>query len=262
MDEQLRLLEEQFNAGYISEALYNSRRNALMAQGLSVPYNTDYSIPLEYQPTLSTDLFSLPSSNNNAEQVQPLSYSNTGIVSQQLQPYTNPTINNVNSPITPLTGALTSPELRQAYIDTPINPSSTDTQESLRTDFIQQAMGKGLTQSQAEDEFRRRHGDTSSFNNLFNQSLPFFNPYGTNLESDFYALGNFLGTERGTTGRGMGIASSAIASGLGSARTLLSGLANSRATNRAILQTREQMARRNYTAETQYPNYNYLGGTL
>lgn len=87
----------------------------------------------------------------------------------------------------------------------------------------------------------------------------FLNPMSTNLQTDFYNLGRFLGTPKGTQGRGLGIASSLTSSLLGSVRTGLSGYANSVATNRTATNAREQMARRLYTPQTQLNNQNNTG---
>lgn len=93
----------------------------------------------------------------------------------------------------------------------------------------------------------------------WNNYAPFLNPYGTNLQTDFYNLGRFTGMEKGTTGRGLGIAGAGLSALLGSARTALSGYANSVATAKTQQEAREKMMRRNYTPQTQYGNKDYLG---
>ena len=93
----------------------------------------------------------------------------------------------------------------------------------------------------------------------WNNYAPFLNPYGTNLQTDFYNLGRFTGMEKGTPGRGLGIAGAGLSALLGSARTALSGYANSVATAKTQQEAREKMMRRNYTPQTQYGNKDYLG---
>lgn len=93
----------------------------------------------------------------------------------------------------------------------------------------------------------------------WNNYAPFLNPYGTNMQTDFYNLGRFIGMEPGTQGRGLGIASAGLSSLLGGARTALSGYATSVATTRTQQEAREKMMRRNYTPQTQYRNNDYLG---
>lgn len=96
----------------------------------------------------------------------------------------------------------------------------------------------------------------------WNNYAPFLNPYGTDLQTDFYNLGRFTGMEKGTSGRGLGIASAGVSALLGGARTALSGYANSVATARVQQEARERMQRRNYTPQTQYRNNNYIGGDI
>lgn len=105
-------------------------------------------------------------------------------------------------------------------------------------------------------------GDGGSKTQPFNfmDYLSAYNPYSTDMQTDFYNLGSFLGTPKGTKGRGLGIASSATAAGLGALRTTLSGLANSKSANRTAQNAREAMARRLYTPQSQYGNQNNTGG--
>lgn len=99
--------------------------------------------------------------------------------------------------------------------------------------------------------------NTNTFD--WNNYAPFLNPYGTNLQTDFYNLGRFSGMEKGTPGRGLGIAGAGVSALLGGARTALSGYANSVATARTQQEARDKMARRKYTPQTQYRNNDYLG---
>lgn len=93
-----------------------------------------------------------------------------------------------------------------------------------------------------------------------NPYMSMFHPYSTNLQTDFYNLGRFIGMEQGSPGRGLGIASSGVAAGLGSARTLMSGLATQKATNRTLDTARTNMQQQLYTPNLGYRNTNYLGG--
>jgi hypothetical protein len=86
------------------------------------------------------------------------------------------------------------------------------------------------------------------------------NPYGSNIETELYSLGKFIGTEKGTEGRGLGIASSAVSAGLGGARTLLSGLAQQKQTEKTTEEIRRQLALKKYTQQQQYLNQNSRGG--
>lgn len=98
------------------------------------------------------------------------------------------------------------------------------------------------------------------FKQSFEKFLPFMNPYGSNIETELYSLGKFIGTEKGTQGRGLGIASSALSAGLGGARTLLSGLAQQKQTEKTAEEIRRKLALKNYTPQTQYLNQNSRGG--
>lgn len=95
----------------------------------------------------------------------------------------------------------------------------------------------------------------------FNKFIPFLNPYGSNIEMELRKFGQNLALKEGTPGRGLGIASSAVAAGLGGARTLLSGLAQQKQTEITADEIRRQMAQRNYTPQTKYLNQNSRGGT-
>lgn len=94
----------------------------------------------------------------------------------------------------------------------------------------------------------------------FNKYLPFMNPYGSNIETELYSLGRFVGMDKGTKGRNLGIASSALSAGLGGARTLLSGLAQQKQTELSAEEIRRQLAQKNYTQQVQYMNQNSRGG--
>lgn len=109
-----------------------------------------------------------------------------------------------------------------------------------------------------------QNNNTNNTSNSFdwNNYAPFLNPYGTNMQTDFYNFGRYLGMEQGTPGRGLGIAGAGVASILGGARTALSGYANSVASARSMQDAREKMQRRLYTPQTQYRNTNYLGGDI
>ena len=95
----------------------------------------------------------------------------------------------------------------------------------------------------------------------FNKYLPFMNPYGSNIETELYSLGRFAGMDKGTQGRNLGIASSALSAGLGGARTLLSGLAQQKQTELSAEEIRRQLAQKNYTQQVQYMNQNSRGVT-
>jgi len=235
MEEQLRLLQEQYDQGFISEAVYNQRRQAMTQQ---VPYNPMYTPPVMYNPTMATNQ---PQINMNAPQ------SVTGITSEMALP------NN--------TGMSQDP----AYATTYTPPVAMEEEMRLQPRSVQDVWNQTYTPTTAENTTLAPNSweqQSTEQNNLFGQMMPFFNPYGSNLQTDLYSLGNFIGTPRGTTGRGLGVASSATALGLGAGRTFLSGLANAKQTGRATEEARRQMALRLYTPQMQYMNTNYLGGTM
>lgn len=262
MEEQLRLLQEQFDEGYISQEVYNQRKQAIVNQqsnglyGQLYPFggqnpSNDYLSQLfnsGFLPQTGVDNQALGQNNmvmpTNGQQVmQPASTqtpfgSGASPIAQPLNRQPTPTVSNEDYSKMDL-GSLK------------MKPSQESFNEYYNT----------LPINNRELEMPRQEGNANK-NNLFDQMMPFFNPYGSNVQTDLYSLGSFLGTPKGTQGRGLGVASSAIALGLGAGRTLMSGYANSKATARAQEEAREKMAQRGFTQQMQYGNTNYLGGTM
>lgn len=272
MEEQLRLLQQQFEEGYISEAVYNQRRQALISQQGIPPTQQNYDAFLADQNsqgavdfmTRNTPsgqvLFADPSGLNlttpiNSRITSEVTYpNNTGITGGDI--YSNPTATNYPTvPSTP-----TIPTVNYPY------PQEEDPNQLQRLEprSVQDVWNNTYTPPTANSIPLAPNSwdQPAQRNNLFEQAMPYFNPYGTNVQTDLYSLGNFIGQPKGANGRGLGIASSATALGLGAGRTFLSGLANAKQTNRATEEARRQMAQRLYTPQMQYINSNYLGGTM
>lgn len=241
MDEELRLLQEQFDAGYISEAIYNQRKQAIEEQSGLYPagelvhyyaFGQPHGFSLggnQFQTQVASDgQDPLQKSNYFYDFGQP--YDNSGQVGPLYQDGDKTWFEDPQKAIP----RLTPKPVQTIPVSTP-NPI--------------------MPIGQAKDS---NEGNTD----LFSKLAPFFNPYGSNVQTDLYQLGSFLGMPKGSQGRGMGVASSAAALGLGAGRTLMSGFANSRQTARAQEEERRRMAQRSYTPQMQYVNTNYLGGTL
>lgn len=96
--------------------------------------------------------------------------------------------------------------------------------------------------------------------------IPLIYGGGTSSEYEAYSLGNFLGMDKGTKGRGLGIAGSAGALGLGLLRQGFSGFANQKQNERSKNWATDKMNERNYKNNPQYRDRNYtghkMGGTI
>ena len=101
--------------------------------------------------------------------------------------------------------------------------------------------------------------EASDVMSMADKYLPFLNPYGTDISTELFSLGRFAGMEKGTQGRGLGIASSALSAGLGGARTFMSGLAQSKQMSRVEEDMRKQLEEKKYTKNAQYLNQNSRG---
>jgi len=90
------------------------------------------------------------------------------------------------------------------------------------------------------------------------QYAELFNPYGTDVETELYSLGQQVGanptTTEGKVAQGLGIAGAAGAALFGSARGFLSGLSNSNATQRYWEWMQKQKQQQNYTPASQTLN--------
>lgn len=80
------------------------------------------------------------------------------------------------------------------------------------------------------------------------------------LDTDAYNIGRFAGMEKGTQGRGLGLAGSIGSFGLGAARDILAGFGMSKTNNYVQDYTRDQLNNPYYTEASQTKNSNYLGG--
>ena len=239
MEEQLRLLQEQFDAGYISEAVYNQRKQEIEnQQGLDPVYgmNNYYTFgqPRGFNPIGATNQeenihLDTPPNKTNYFYNFGQSYDNRGQIGPLYQDGEKTWFEDPQMAIPHLTPK-------------PVQPIPNPTPNSVIPFIPKKEAGEVKT-------------------DLFSKLSPFFNPYGSNVQTDLYQLGSFLGMPKGTQGKGLGIASSAVALGLGAGRTLMSGFANSRQTARAQDEERARMAQRLYTTQMQYGNTNYLGGT-
>lgn len=90
--------------------------------------------------------------------------------------------------------------------------------------------------------------------------IPLIYGGGTSSEYEAYSLGNFLGMDKGTKGRGLGIAGSAGALGLGLLRQGFSGFANQKQNERSKNWATDKMNERNYKNQSEYGDRNYTGG--
>lgn len=282
MEEQLRLLQEQFDEGYISEAVYNQRKQALMNQQGITPtgdsesqflanQNSDASMDFAMrnmggQPDMDYSAFEQPQgfTFNQPQQYGITSdfdlAGNTGLTGSDM--YSFPSQNGMptyNQPSGQENGSSNTTVSRTPY------------EFKTREDYVNYRNENGYDKTTAGEDWdaynQALDGDKSNpqnqgGNNLFEQFMPFFNPYGSNVQTDLYQLGSALGMPKGAQGKGLGVASSAAALGLGAGRTLMSGFANSRQTARAQEDTRNQMMQRNYRPQMQYGNTNYRGGTV
>lgn len=274
MEEQLRLLQQQFEEGYISEAVYNQRRQALISQQGIPPTQQNYDAFLADQNSQGAVDFmnrNIPAGQGlfgNPSGLNLTTPSNSGITSDIVYPnntgisggdmYSNP-VKQTYQTVPSTTTAI--PTASYPY------PQEEDPNQLQRLEprSVQEVWNNTYTPPTAQNTPLAPNSwqePTQPQNSLFEQMMPFFNPYGTNIQTDLYSLGNFIGQPKGATGRGLGIASSATALGLGAGRTFLSGLANAKQTNRATEEARRQMAQRLYTPQMQYMNNNYLGGTM
>ena len=118
-----------------------------------------------------------------------------------------------------------------------------------------------ITQSRNKETLSKNQPkEASDVMSMADKYLPFLNPYGTDISTELFSLGRFAGMEKGTQGRGLGIASSALSAGLGGARTFMSGLAQSKQMSRVEEDMRKQLEEKKYTKNAQYLNQNSRGG--
>lgn len=278
MNEQLLELERQFQNKQITEEQYQAERSRLERESLFLG-DFDNEIKLPPLGTSPVELSPSPDVSNYSAQYYrtfPNALSNilqykgesevspqnifgvdlpTGIQGQDNISYNDPQYNEDQR--LPLRGNTTieNRNLKQEdLIPSGINPS----EEAKKLNLLFPNAVENIVKYTGEDNTSEK---STNIMDEFNKYLPFMNPYGSNIETELYSLGRFAGMDKGTKGRNLGIASSALSAGFGGARTLLSGLAQQKQTELSAEEIRRQMAQRNYTPQTKYLNQNSRGGT-
>jgi len=163
-----------------------------------------------------------------------------------------------------------------------LNPSSTDRpiNESFSVPSVQQELssGGGLPSIDTGNQVNldpstqvaQDQGQTSSNrnSNIMNQVGMFasqLNPYGSDLETELYTLGQSAGNianGQGSTGNTLSLIGSAGAALFGGTRSALSGFSNSKANNRYWQWMQERRRRQQYSpvSQTQNTQSDALGG--
>lgn len=275
MNEQLLELERQFQNKQITEEQYQTEKSRLERESL---FLGDFDNEIKLSPLGNTPIELSPSTevsdaNANYYRTFPNALSNilqysgqsetsptnifgvdlpTGIQGQDNISYNDPQYNE-NQRLSPLaTSTIENPNLNVGEaIPSGVNPSD----EAKRMAKLFPNAVENITKYTGDKE-----ESPLDFKQSFDKFLPFMNPYGSNIETELYSLGKFIGTEKGTEGRNLGIASSALSAGLGGARTLLSGLAQQKQTEKSAEEIRRQLALKKYTQQQQYLNQNSRGG--
>ena len=103
-----------------------------------------------------------------------------------------------------------------------------------------------------------KEGQTNPWDDI--SEIPLLYGGGTSSEYEAYSLGNFLGMDSGTRGKGLGTVASAGALGLGLLRQGFSGFANQKQTQRSTNWAQDKINERKYSNQTQYGDRNYTGG--
>lgn len=275
MNEQLLELERHFQNKQITEEQYQAERSRLERESL---FLGDFDNEIKLSPLGTTPVGLSPSpeiSNSSAEYYRtfPNALSNilqykgqsestppqnntsvdTGIQGQDNISYNDPQYSE-NQRLSLRSATIENPNLNQVdLIPSGINPS----EEAKKLNLLFPNAVENIVKYTGEDNTSEK---STNIMDEFNKYLPFMNPYGSNIETELYSLGRFVGMDKGTQGRNLGIASSALSAGLGGARTLLSGLAQQKQTELSAEEIRRQLAQKNYTQQVQYMNQNSRGG--
>lgn len=275
MNEQLLELERQFQNKQITEEQYQAERSRLEKESL---FLGDFDNEIKLSPLGNTPIELSPSAevsdaNANYYRTFPNALSNilqyrgqsettppqnntsvdTGIQGQDNISYNDPQYSE-NQRLPLRSSTIENPNLNQVdLIPSGINPS----EEAKKLNLLFPNAVENVVKYTGEDNTSEK---STNIMDEFNKYLPFMNPYGSNIETELYSLGRFVGMDKGTQGRNLGIASSALSAGLGGARTLLSGLAQQKQTELSAEEIRRQLAQKNYTQQVQYMNQNSRGG--
>lgn len=144
-------------------------------------------------------------------------------------------------------------------------PSSI-TDQYTREEYVQMRNEAGYDSTTAGEEWDKANtGGSKMGANEFLNKLPFLSGTGTDIGTELFMTGNALGTDKGTPGRGLAIASGIGAAVLGGARAGLSGFALAKANETQAEWERKQLAKGrqgSYTPAPQYGNTNNLGGQM
>ena len=275
MNEQLLELERQFQNKQITEEQYQAEKSRLEREAL---FLGDFDNEIKLSPLGTTPIGLSPSpdiSNSSANYYRtfPNALSNilqykgqsettppqnttsvdTGIQGQDNISYNDPQYND-NQRLPLRSATIENPNLSQVdLIPSGITPS----EEAKKLNLLFPNAVENIVKYTDEDGTSKK---STNIMDEFNKYIPFMNPYGSNIETELYSLGRFVGMDKGTQGRNLGIASSALSAGLGGARTLLSGLAQQKQTELSAEEIRKQLAQKNYTQQVQYMNQNNRGG--
>ena len=258
MDERLKELQAKLANGEITQEQYNTMYNQI-----SNPFEVDFVndwMNAQLNNGVPLNMEQAPPVEPNYQQRLQDFYVGTGI-NTSTTPQTNPS----DKPSTFFNADYNSDNIPDYLQNTDFGEA--EQTQKRRTDFetdqeyYDYLKSRGVSDSDISELNLKLGQQPTSVMDEFNKFIPFLNPYGSNIETELYSLGRFAGMDKGTQGRNLGIASSALSAGLGGARTLLSGLAQQKQTELSAEEIRRQLAQKNYTQQVQYMNQNSRGGT-
>lgn len=160
-----------------------------------------------------------------------------------------------NLPPTPTTPEVElTPEQKQAQLDE--IGDEVDSLDPIIPESLTKALGFSVpTQLQGAPKEKGGNLKPEDIMNLLQTTSRSYS-----LDTDAYNIGRFWGMEKGTQGRGLGLAGSIGSFGLGAARDILAGFGMSKTNNYVQDYTRDQLNNPYYTEASQTANSNYLGG--